>query len=326
VSTESASIVVRGLDPERDFPAVAELLGVVNDADALDWYPSAAALKVEWRPTAGFDPEADVRLLEQDGRLIGATKVDWRERAGKVTHRIETWVHPDNRRRGLGTELLAWSEERTRRRLAAGAGGSTELPHLFSAVLYDKSPSGVGFASAAGYVPVRYTFEMQRSLDDPVPDAPLPAGIDVRPVREDDLRAIWDADTEAFKDHWEASVRLEEDFTAFVSHPDVDTSMWQVAWDGDQVAGSVVNMIPAEENAQTGIDLGWLDHVSVRRPWRGRGLAAALIARSLHVLRERGMTMAALGVDAGNPTGALGLYERLGFRPVRTFVTYRKPV
>jgi ribosomal protein S18 acetylase RimI-like enzyme len=53
--------------------------------------------------------------------------------------------------------------------------------------------------------------------------------------------------------------------------------------------------------------------VFTRRPWRRRGLATALIARSLVVLRERGMTSAALGVDAANASGALGLYEGLGF-------------
>jgi GNAT superfamily N-acetyltransferase len=66
--------------------------------------------------------------------------------------------------------------------------------------------------------------------------------------------------------------------------------------------------------------------VSVRRPWRGRGLAKALIARSLAVLRERGMAVAVLGVDAANPTGALQLYERFGFAPHRRWTTVRKPL
>src|SRR5206468_2944794 len=84
----------------------------------------------------------------------------------------------------------------------------------------------------------------------------------------------------------------------------VDTSRWQVAWDGSEVAGSVVNGIYPYENAQRGRDIGWLDHVSVRRPWRRRGLSGAPIARSLVVLPERGMSLAALGVDAESPSAA----------------------
>ena len=102
--------------------------------------------------------------------------------------------------------------------------------------------------------------------------------------------------------------------------------MWQVAWDGDEVVGCVMNQINPEENARIGLQIGWLEHVSVRRAWRGRGVATALIAASLRVLRERGMAIAALGVDGENLTGALRLYERLGFRPHETWITYRKPL
>jgi len=38
------------------------------------------------------------------------------------------------------------------------------------------------------------------------------------------------------------------------------------------------------------------------------------------------MAFASLGVDAENPTGALGLYERHGFTVHQTFVTFRKPL
>lgn len=85
-----------------------------------------------------------------------------------------------------------------------------------------------------------------------------------------------------------------------------------------------MNFIYPEENTKLGLSRGWLEHVSVRRPWRGRGVAKALIAASLEVLRDRGMQVAALGVDAQNPNGALALYEALGFRPHETWTSYRK--
>ncbi len=64
---------------------------------------------------------------------------------------------------------------------------------------------------------------------------------------------------------------------------------------------------------------------SVRRPWRRRGVARALIARGLEALRERGLDEAILGVDADNPQGALRLYESVGFRLHRRSAVYRKP-
>jgi len=85
-----------------------------------------------------------------------------------------------------------------------------------------------------------------------------------------------------------------------------------------------MNAIYPAENEALGVQRGWLDHVSVRRPWRRRGLASALIAESLRAIRDAGMTDAALGVDAENPTGALRVYENLGFRRARTGVSYRK--
>jgi ribosomal protein S18 acetylase RimI-like enzyme len=62
----------------------------------------------------------------------------------------------------------------------------------------------------------------------------------------------------------------------------------------------------------------------VRRPWRRRGLARALLVRSFAVLKKRGMAEAALGVDTNNPNGALRLYESVGFRSVKRYATYRK--
>ncbi|MGH2445029.1 MAG: GNAT family N-acetyltransferase [Candidatus Limnocylindria bacterium] len=88
----------------------------------------------------------------------------------------------------------------------------------------------------------------------------------------------------------------------------------------------MLNAIYAEENEALGVRRGWLDTVFTRRPWRRRGLARALIVRSLHVLRQRGMSGAVLGVDAENPSGALGLYESTGFGVSEKSTAWRKPM
>jgi mycothiol synthase len=321
-----AEPVERAFDPTADLPAMVRLIADVNRNDDIPYFPTVADLQVDWAPAPTFDPTRDVRVIADDDRFVGAARHGWRERGGKVVHTTEVWVHPEWRRRGLGRRLLAWAETRARDSVARGVGGPRELPHVLGMGTGADFDPGLAFAEAAGYFPVRYSFEMRRDLAEPIPDVDLPAGLEIRPVTPEQHRRIWAADIEAFQDHWEAAVRHDSDFEQHFGHPNVDTSLWLVAWAGDEVAGSVQNGIYPEENAALGQAIGWLDHVSVRRPWRGRGLASALIVRSLVVLRDRGMDWAALGVDAENPTGALGLYERFGFRASRTWVKVRKPL
>jgi mycothiol synthase len=323
---DAADLVERPFDPAVDMTAIVDLITEVNAFDKVPWFPSAAQLEVDWAPAPGFDPFRDVLLVENGGRLVAAVEHEWRERDGKVVHVIEPWVQPGARRRGIGRRLVQWAEARARESVAAGTGGSPDLAQVLSMGTATHVAPAMAFAEALGYVAIRYGFLMRRDLSQPIADVPMPHGLETRPVTADQHRRIWEADVEAFRDHWEAAVRHEEDFVRFFANPDIDTTMWQVAWDGDEVAGSIVNGIYPEENARLGVELGWLDHVSVRRPWRGRGLASALISRSLRVLRDRGMAFASLGVDAENPTGALGLYERHGFTVHETFVTLRKPL
>jgi Raf kinase inhibitor-like YbhB/YbcL family protein len=110
------------------------------------------------------------------------------------------------------------------------------------------------------------------------------------------------------------------------AQPGLDTSLWRVAWAADEVAGSVMTMVWHDENAELGIRRAWLEHVSVRRPWRRQGLASALIVATLRMLKAGGYDEAMLGVHGENPTGALGLYEKVGFRVHRRWAMWRKPM
>ena len=157
--------------------------------------------------------------------------------------------------------------------------------------------------------------------------AACPTGWRSGAVRDEDLRAIWDAADEAFRDAWGYREATERDYELFLTDPlSQDRDLWRIAWDGDQVAGQVRGFINADENDRFGQKRGWVENISVRRPWRKRGLARALINETIAALRERGMTEAALGVDTENVSGALRLYESVGFRPVSKATTYRKPM
>jgi GNAT superfamily N-acetyltransferase len=132
---------------------------------------------------------------------------------------------------------------------------------------------------------------------------------------------------EAMQDHPGWTHYEDEHLLAAQDHPLFgQMDVWQVAWDGDEVVGGVLGWIDAELNEELGVKRGFTEGIFTRRPWRGRGVAGALIVRNLRLLRERGMTEAALGVDAENPSGALRLYERFGFREHDRSALMRKPV
>jgi mycothiol synthase len=313
----------RPFDIERDLAPFADLVDEANVADEDDYVPSVDDLRNELTHHADFDAARDMVVAELDGEIVAGTRQTVRVRVGVVHHQLEGWVRPAHRRRGIGRALLHWNEARSRQ-AAAERGGSD--PHALSSWVGETQPGAIALLESEGYERVRYGFMLVRPLADPIPDAPLPEGLEVRPVVPADHRRIWDADVEAFRDHWEPAEPTEEDFLGWFGTPGIDTSMWRVAWDGDEVAGSVMNFIFPEENEKLDVQRGWLAHISVRRPWRRRGLAGALIADSLRELQARGMAEGALGVDAENPSGALRLYESFGFHRHSTGIAFRKPL
>jgi mycothiol synthase len=306
-----------------DWDAMASILNRARRADGVDEVRTGESLSAEYGPLDSFELARDGLVAEIGGTPV-AFAIGYRVvRGGALV--CESWgsVTPEHRRIGMGTALA----RATRARLAGEAAADPRPgPRELRSYALDIETGDVALLEAEGYVPIRYGFEMRRPISGRLPDHPLPAGLELRPVTPDQHRAIFDADNEAFEDHWGHRAPGEGDFVARFESPETDTSLWCVAWDGDQVAGVVMNAIFSEENEALGVRRGWLEHVSVRRPWRGRGVAKALCAASFRVLREHGMNEAWLGVDGSNPTGALQLYEGLGFLVARRWRAFGRPL
>ncbi len=311
--------------PDDDVP-MNDVANASRQADGEGFSTTPEQFAAHYDHLSNCDPERDVAVAEMDGQQVAYGRVWWvEELTGNVVYGTLGHVHPEARRRGVGRALLAWQEARVRDIAAGQAQPAGE--RLIEAEASAASPGREALLRAAGFAPVRWGFEMIRPTLDDQPDAPMPAGLEIREVEPGHMRAIWEAEVEAFRDHWGAAEPTEADFERFVSDPvETDTSLWRVAWDGEQVAGMVRSYINAEENERYGRRLGWVENISVRRPWRRRGLARALIAASLPLLRARGMREGALGVDAENVSGALRLYQSVGFVESARFGTWRKPL
>jgi ribosomal protein S18 acetylase RimI-like enzyme len=179
----------------------------------------------------------------------------------------------------------------------------------------------------AGYTPVTYDAVMVRPDLENIPDAPLPEGLGVRPAQPEQMRQIWEAEVEAFRDHWNYFAPTEEQYELeYLTFPYLDLSLWRVAWDGDEVAGMVRGFINTDENCEYNRRRGWCENISVRRPYRRRGLARALMALTLQEFKRRGMEESALGVHTQNPNGAFQLYQSMGFRVSQMHTVYRRPL
>ncbi len=306
-----------------DYAPMAAVFASCAESDRLDESLTAEDVANFFENPVGRDPVLDAWVVEVGGRLVAYSHVSHRrEGQGDEVHRHRGYVHPAWRGQGIGRALVraAW-----RRAVESPLGGPAEGGWMQSFLL-ESEAAGQSLVQHLGYTPIRYAFRMQRDLAHPNPQPPLPAGIELRPALPDHFRAIWEAQREAFQDHWGYSPWPEEAYRRFVEFPHYDPLLWRVAWEGDQVAGMVLNYINADENARFGRRRGYTEDIAVRRPWRRRGLASALIARSLTALKERGMAEAVLGVDAENRMGALSVYERLGYTTFQQWTVYRRPL
>lgn len=223
---------------------------------------------------------------------------------------INAWigVDPTYNGRGVSTELVARAEQHARdqgaKRLKTGMLAENDLARELL--------EGLGFRE------VRRFYRMQIDFDgDPAPAQAI-EGIRIATFRDEDARRFHAAMNDAFVDDWGFVAMPFEEWKAFrLDAPDADTSLWFVAWAGDEVAG----VIRCDSKKFGG---GFVGALGVRRPWRGRGIGTALLQHAFAEYHRRGVPHVSLGVDAENRSGATRVYERAGMRVVAEEIVFEK--
>jgi mycothiol synthase len=328
---EIHGLILRHFRGERDYDMIVDVINTSQAEDGVQEVVIREEVVHSLQPRDNWDPAADMLLVEVDGQLVGLSEVEWRK---NLEGDWLGWHHaslvPGWRRKGIGTIMLAWNEQR----LSEIAPSMTDDPagkHYFQVFCPEQATGRNLLLEKAGYEAVRYFYLMLHDDLQKLPAAVPPAGVSIRTAKAEDRRAIWEAKEQAFRDHWGYIPKNEEDYLSWLGDPYQDLDLWQIAWHRDgsgeeQVVGLVLNFIYPGDNARYGLMRGYAESLGVLRPWRGCGLGRALLVRSLDVLRERGMTEAALRVDTDNLSGALRLYEGVGFRAISRDVIYRKPM
>ena len=284
---------------ESDLPLALRLLR--EDEEQLLGRPSrleASDLR-EWLSQS--DLPTDTWVIEDEG---GLAAFGWSTPWGDFFAGIGI-VAARAKGRGYGAQLVDRSEAHARERGA---------PRIQQIVL-GADPAAAELMLARDYREVRRFYEMAIELDGP-PE--VPADVEIETLRDEDARDFHDALEEAFQDHWGHHSRgFDAWWERHRSSPGFDPSLWFLVREN----GSIVAAIRNEANRNGG---GYVGALGVRRAFRGRGLARALLLRTFAEFHRRGIPRVTLGVDAESPTGATRLYESAGMEVEMENVVYEK--
>ncbi|MBB2892842.1 GNAT family N-acetyltransferase [Flexivirga oryzae] len=302
--------------PREELPDIAAFYAECERYDDNPERTSLEKLQEFWDSPRSVPEEDTLVGRDQDGRVVATA---WAGCNRVVTEGRGVYlggaVRPDRRGEGIGDAVLSWE-------LAHGRAwdDATRREDYGPLVMLLSAPTEQtdvrDLATRHGLPTERYFFEMTRSLEQ-LPDVRDMDGVhltDWDASRSDEVHVAMD---EAFRDHWGHT-----DTTPQMWQEEIDSHAFRPAWTvlaiddaTDRVVGAAMNCAWEQDWEPQGYTEGYTDQLGVLSSHRGRGVAKALLAESMRRFKESGMQAAGLGVDTANASGALGLYERLGYRP-----------
>jgi len=276
-----------------DAPAVTAVMAAQQLADTGEVSIEEADIVADWQ-VPGYDVgEHAVGVFDGD-RLVAYAEVG-------DSGRGDAAVHPDHVGRGIGAALAGWMQLRGR-----------ELGAEVVGMPVPQGSPGDRLLESLGYHVRWHSWVLQLPEGTTVPERPLPDGYAVRAATEDEHRACWTVQEDAFLEwagrdrepfeRWEAEIVRRPGFEPWHLRVVVDPA-------GEVVAVAVVQMSPA---------CAFIARLATRSDQRGRGLAQALLVDSFAEATKRGASRCELSTDSR--TGALGLYERVGMVVTSTWV------
>jgi mycothiol synthase len=273
-----------------------------------------------------LDAERDTIGLWADGVLVATGVVRWRKNLIDVDRlNADGAVRPGWRRRGLGRALMSWMAGRARE-LHEEHHPDVAEAELNAGAVSTNSGAGALFAEL-DFEEARYFFEMKRPFETPLPAVEVPDGLRLVPFGPEYDEALRLVHNEVFLDHWGSTPSDENSWKVWVTGSRAfRAGISFLLLDGQQIVAYATSFEYEADTAATGIREVYVGQVGTIRSHRKRGLAAVVLSAVMHEAERTGFRRASLGVDADNPTGALGLYERLGFQQKSKWITYRLPL
>ena len=153
------------------------------------------------------------------------------------------------------------------------------------------------------------------------------AFVSLRRDSDEDLRMLNWLDNECFKEHfnWRPSP-VERTIFTVREDPFFQVQKWFFALLGGKHVGYVGVGVDEKYNVERGAKCGWVLDIGVLKSHRRGGVGTRLMLHGMETLKAMGMTAVMLGVDDWNVTGAIKLYEKVGFVVAKKDFTYERGV
>ena len=287
-----------------DAPAVTALVGAEELHDLGQVLIEEADYVSDWQRPSFDLATGTISVWHGDGdesAVVAFAQVDH--------DRGDAAVHPDHRRRGIGTALAGWMQDCARAQGMSVVGAP--VPQGKAA---DQLLEKLGYR-------VRWNSWVLELLDGAtVPERALPAGYAVREATPDDYAAVWTVTEDAFLEWSDRDRQTFEDWQAAVpGRPGFEPWNIRVATDP---SGAVVATANVHLNLDSDEPCAYIDRLATHQDHRHRGLAQALLVDSFATGREHGATRSELSTDSR--TGALTLYEKVGMSVTSVWVNRAK--
>ncbi|MCX5120156.1 mycothiol synthase [Micromonospora sp. NBC_00362] len=282
-----------------DVLALASAAGDTDGADPLDEH-------VLLRLRDADAPAVHLIARADDGTLTGYAHLDTTDPVAGIG--VELVVHPAYRRRGTG------------RALARGVLASATGP--LRAWAHGDHPSAAALAVDLGFARARVLWQLRRPLAAPLGEPRLPDGVALRAFRPGADDAAWLAlNARAFAEHPEQGRWTSDDLRVRLAEPWFDPAGFLLA--EETATGRLLGFHWTKVHERPGsARIGEVYVLGVEPTAHGGGLGRALTTAGLAHLRDRrGLDRVMLFVDDSN-TGAVALYERLGFARWSAHINY----
>jgi mycothiol synthase len=320
ITLTTQTFTPRAYAGETDLQLIADLINACEAVDQLDQGTSVTELRSQFADP-DFDITRDLQLwIDAQDQLVGYGALWIPPAIATQEGYLSLKVHPPLRGQGLESQIIAWAEARLRQ-----ANPARDRPLILRAGVRESQTDRITLLEQHGFTITRHFYRMARSLADPIPTPQWPTGYTVRSLQPDEVEAWVELFNQTFIDHWNFHPMTVEQRQYWMSDPDYQAEFDRVAISPTGTfAALCLSLIYRQENLRTGRSEGWITDLGTRRGFRKQGLGRAMLLTGLHQLQASGLDTALLGVDTENPSGALRLYESVGFRPVCTNLAYCK--